>query len=379
MKEHIRVVLFHPMSGAPRERSANVADSQPGHAGCKPLRLKNGQRLVSKTLRTVEESVKDEGVQLDKNRLIVVTRLSNPTHSVSVPSVPRRHELVLHSNSSLSASCSSDASADSFRSRASTGRMYRTSSTSGWKKQLGSKAKIVVPNGVPEPLPDTLQAKRRCAWVTAHTGPSYVTFHDEEWGVPAHDDNKLFEFLVLCGALAELTWPAILSKRHIFREVFADFDPIAVAKMNEKKIIAPGSPGHSLLSEPKLRAIIDNAHQVSKVIDEFGSFDKYIWGFVKCKPIVGRFRYPRQVPVRTSKADMISRDLVRRGFRSVGPTVVYSFMQVAGITNDHLISCFRFHDCDAAEVEEGGIKEKASSEMELEICGLVDELNFPSE
>ncbi|CAA3025436.1 DNA glycosylase superfamily isoform 1 [Olea europaea subsp. europaea] len=253
------------MSGAPRERSANVADSRLRPAGNKALRLKNGQKLVSKTMRKVEESIKDEGVELDKNRPVIVTKLSNPTHSVSVPSVLRRHELMLHSNLSLSASCSSDASADSYRSRASTGRMYRTSSTSGWRKQLGSKAKMVVPNGVPEPLPDGLQAKRRCAWVTAHTDPSYVTFHDEEWGVPVHDDNKLFELLVFCGALAELTWPAILSKRHIFREVFSDFDPIAVAKMNEKKILAPGSLGYSLLSELKLRAIIDNARQVSKV------------------------------------------------------------------------------------------------------------------
>ncbi|KAL2464353.1 DNA glycosylase superfamily protein [Forsythia ovata] len=369
------------MSGAPRERSTNLADSQPRHAGNKAFRLKNAQKPVLKTLRKVEESIKDEGVELDKNKPISVTKLSNPLHSVSVPSVLRRHELVLHSNLSLSASCSSDASTDSFHSRASTGRMYRTSSTSNWRKQLGSKAKIVVPNGVPEPLPDDVQVKRRCAWVTANTDPFYVTFHDEEWGVPAHDDNKLFELLVLCGALAEITWPAILSRRHIFREVFADFDPIAVAKMNEKKIIAPGSPGSSLLSELKLRAIIDNARQVSKVIDEFGSFDKYIWGFVKHKPIVGRFRYPRQVPVRTSKADLISKDLVRRGFRSVGPTVVYSFMQVAGITNDHLISCFRFHDCDAAEVkkEEDDIKEKASSEIELKICESIDELNFSSE
>ncbi|KAA8522869.1 hypothetical protein F0562_009292 [Nyssa sinensis] len=200
------------------------------------------------------------------------------------------------------------------------------------------------------------------------------------------DDKKLFELLVFSGALAELTWPAILSKRHIFREVFADFDPITVAKLNEKKIIAPGSMASSLLSELKLRAVIENARQISKVIDEFGTFDKYIWSFVNHKPIVSRFRYPRQVPVKTPKADVISKDLVRRGFRSVGPTVIYSFMQVAGITNDHLISCFRFQECiTAAEgKEEDAIKDKADEKrtdevMESEVGRGIDELNFSSE
>nr|KJB65788.1 hypothetical protein B456_010G113100 [Gossypium raimondii] len=195
---------------------------------------------------------------------------------------------------------------------------------------------------------------------------------------------KLFELLVLAGALSELTWPAILSKRHIFREVFADFDPLAVSKLNEKKLIAPGSTASSLLSELKLRAIVENAHQISKVIDEFGSFDKYIWSFVNHKPIVSRFRYPRQVPVKTPKADVISKDLVRRGFRSVGPTVIYSFMQVSGITNDHLTSCFRFQDCiTAAEgKEENGIKEipeekkKKDNMIESEPSISIDELSF---
>ncbi|THF95043.1 hypothetical protein TEA_009936 [Camellia sinensis var. sinensis] len=255
--------------------------------------------------------------------------------------------------------------------------------------------------------------------------PCYAVFHDEEWGVPIHDDKyttlvtlftyffsefqllresrsilrsvplifmstcrKLFELLILSTALAELSWPAILNKRHMFREVFLDFDPIAVSKLNEKRTVTPGSAASALLSELKLRTIIENARQTRKVlisyvdrncldgsmllierhpltnchiillckhkwmemiiIDEFGSFDKYIWGFVNHKPTVSHFRYPRQVPIKTSKADAISKDMVRRGFRGVGPTVIYSFMQVAGITNDHLISCFRFQDCIAA-------------------------------
>ncbi|CAM8928350.1 unnamed protein product [Rhodiola kirilowii] len=168
--------------------------------------------------------------------------------------------------------------------------------------------------------------------------PAYAAFHDEEWGVPQHDDRKLFELLVLCGALAELTWPAILSKRHVFRDVFLDFDPIAVSKLNEKKLVAHGSTASSLLSELKLRSIVQNAVQITKVL-----IDSILMHFVN-----GTLGTPRQVPVKTPKADVISKDLVRRGFRSVGPTVIYSFMQVAGITNDHLITCYSFHDCLAA-------------------------------
>ncbi|GFS34835.1 DNA glycosylase superfamily protein [Actinidia rufa] len=216
--------------------------------------------------------------------------------------------------------------------------------------------------------------------------PHYATFHDEEWGLPEHDDKRLFELLVFSGALAELSWLTILSKRHIFREVFADFDPMIVAKFSDKKITAPGSTASSLLSELKLRAIIENARQISKVIDEFGSFDKYIWSFVNYKPIISRSRYPRQIPVRTAKADVISKDLVRRGFRSVGPTVIYSFMQAAGITNDHLISCFRFQECvTAAEGKEAdvtinGADDKKTAELiESDICRVIDELSFASE
>lgn len=127
-----------------------------------------------------------------------------------------------------------------------------------------------------------------------------------------------------------------------------DFDPLLVSKLSEKKIIAPGSPSSTLLSEQKLRGVIENARQILKIVEEFGTFDKYCWSFVNNKPILSRFRYPRQVPVKTSKADAISKDLVRRGFRSVGPTVVYTFMQVSGMTNDHLISCYRFAECAAA-------------------------------
>nr|CAD1825015.1 unnamed protein product [Ananas comosus var. bracteatus] len=213
--------------------------------------------------------------------------------------------------------------------------------------KVPAKLEKVVPDGASVPPVEISTVKRRCSWVTPNTDPCYVTFHDEEWGVPVHDDKKLFELLVLSGALAELTWPAILSKRHLFREVFMDFDPVLVSKLNEKKIMSPGSPASFLLSETKLRHIIENAHEIVKIIEEFGSFDRYCWSFVSYKPIVSRFRHPRQVPVKTPKADFISKDLVRRGLR-VGPTVVYSFMQASGMTNDHLISCYRYDECNAA-------------------------------
>ncbi|CAF2065825.1 unnamed protein product [Brassica oleracea var. botrytis] len=183
--------------------------------------------------------------------------------------------------------------------------------------------------------------RRRCAWITPKSDQCYIAFHDEEWGVPVHDDKKLFELLSLSGALAELSWKDILSKRQSFREVFLDFDPIAISELTNKKITSPDS----LLSEQKLRSILENANQVRKIIVEFGSFGKYIWNFVNQKPTQSQFRYSRQVPVKTSKAELISKDLVRRGFRSVSPTVIYSFMQTAGLTNDHLTSCFRHQEC----------------------------------
>ncbi|KAL1061133.1 hypothetical protein V6Z11_1Z041700 [Gossypium hirsutum] len=338
------------MFGPPRLRSMNTADSEArpvlGPAGNKTGSL-SARKPGSKPLRKIEKCSAEATLAEEKNGL---PSSKVNSHSVSVvPSVLRRHEHV-----------------------------------GTRRKPFPSTPRSVVSDGGLDSPPGDSHRRKRCAWVTLNTDPSYVAFHDEEWGVPVHDDKKLFELLVLAGALSELTWPAILSKRHIFREVFADFDPLAVSKLNEKKLIAPGSTASSLLSELKLRAIVENAHQISKVINEFGSFDKYIWGFVNHKPIVSRFRYPRQVPVKTPKADVISKDLVRRGFRSVGPTVIYSFMQVAGITNDHLTSCFRFQDCiTAAEgKEENGIKdmpeEKKNNDnmIESELSISIDELSF---
>lgn len=187
---------------------------------------------------------------------------------------------------------------------------------------------------------------KRCDWITPHSDPSYTIFHDEEWGVPVYDDRKLFELLVFSQALAELSWPAILNKRDIFRKLFDSFDPSSVALFTEKKLMSLKVNGSPLLSEPKLRAVVENAKQILKVQQEFGSFGEYCWSFVNHKPIRNGFRYARQVPVKTPKAELLSKDLMLRGFRCVGPTVVYSFMQVAGIVNDHLSTCFRFQECN---------------------------------
>ncbi|KAH7865733.1 hypothetical protein Vadar_010459 [Vaccinium darrowii] len=357
-----------------------------GPAGNK-ARTMDVQKQLSKPQRKVEKQPPQETTDEAKGK-----------KAPSLPPSPtQKKPSILLKSPSMNASCSSEASSDSTYSRASTGRIVRgrrsvTPTMGVRRKQCGSKSEVGEKVGMDGESGlgdsgDTFPAKKRCAWVTPNTDPCYVAFHDEEWGVPIHDDKKLFELLVMSIALAELTWPSILNKRRMFREVFLDFDPIAVSKLNEKKILTPGSAASSLLSELKLRAIIDNARQISQVIDEFGSFDKYIWDFVNHKPIVSHFRYPRQVPIKTSKADAISKDLVRRGFRGVGPTVVYSFMQVAGITNDHLVSCFRFHDCiaesDAIE-KDGSLKAKVEDKnhedsTELGLARAIDDLNLSVE
>ncbi|XP_038900164.1 probable GMP synthase [glutamine-hydrolyzing] [Benincasa hispida] len=353
------------MSGPPRIRSMNVADSDSrpvlGPTGNK-ARIVETRKPGVKPLKKLEKP-RQEVESKDKRVPL------SPPQCVTVPSVLRqqdRHQAIL--NLSMNASCSSDASSDSFNSRASSARGTRQRGPNLRRKQnstVKGAGKSVEKVGVESAavvavVADTvgcLESKKRCAWVTPNTDPCYAAFHDEEWGVPVHDDKKLFELLCLSGALAELTWPAILNKRYLFREIFLDFDPNVVSKLNEKKMVAPGSAATSLLSELKVRAIIENGRQMCKVIDEFGSFNVYMWNFVNHKPIISQFRYPRQVPDKTSKAEVISKDLVKRGFRSVGPTVIYTFMQVAGLTNDHLISCFRFQECIETQTAEKGEKD----------------------
>ncbi|KAI3777430.1 hypothetical protein L1987_47230 [Smallanthus sonchifolius] len=187
---------------------------------------------------------------------------------------------------------------------------------------------------------------KRCDWITQFSNPLHVSFHDEEWGVPVYEDSKLFELLVLSIASAELTWPEILYKREKFRKLLESFNPSSIAKFPEDRLLSAKQNGSLLLSEQKLRAIVGNAIGLLKIQQEFGSFSNYCWRFLNKKPINNRFRYARQVPAKTPKSELISKDLMKRGFRCVGPTVIYSFMQISGMVNDHLISCFRHAECN---------------------------------
>ncbi|XP_023535246.1 uncharacterized protein LOC111796735 [Cucurbita pepo subsp. pepo] len=263
----------------------------------------------------------------------------------ALPAIP---ESVIRDNSSIGSSCSSDSLLSS----------YSTKLLNPKVKPCDVKpVKAVAAGGDPNvtsTTPSLSVPGKRCGWITPYSDPLYIAFHDEEWGVPVHDDRKLFELLVLSQALAELTWPLILCKRDIFRKVFNDFDPSTIAKFTQNEFTTLKENGIQLLSEPKLRAIVENANQVLKIQQEFGTFSNYCWSFVNKKPITNRFRYARQVPVKTPKAEFMSKDLLRRGFRCVGPTVVYSFMQVTGIVNDHLVNCFRYQECDGMKLRVEG-------------------------
>ncbi|KAF7123927.1 hypothetical protein RHSIM_Rhsim12G0070800 [Rhododendron simsii] len=182
-------------------------------------------------------------------------------------------------------------------------------------------------------IPDSNgEGLRRCNWITKNSDKTYVQFHDDCWGVPVYDDNQLFELLALSGMLMDYNWTEILKRKELFREAFAEFDPNTVAKMGEKEIIEIASNKAVMLAE-------------SRIVKEFGSFSSYVWAYVDFKPVINRYRYPRNVPLRTPKAEALSRDLLKRGFRFVGPVIVYSFMQATGMSIDHLVDCFRFGEC----------------------------------
>ncbi|KAH9618034.1 hypothetical protein KSS87_014831 [Heliosperma pusillum] len=188
--------------------------------------------------------------------------------------------------------------------------------------------------------------RSRCEWITAYSDRIYISFHDKEWGVPViDDDSKLFELLCLSMLLADHSWVSILFNRDIFRKLFIGFNPATVAEISEENILSIVISSRSLLSETRVRAVVDNAKRLMEVQKEFGSFSKYCWKFVNNKPQKNGFRHQRQVPVKTPKAELISKDLLRRGFHCVGPIVVYSFLQVAGMVNDHLTTCFRYEQC----------------------------------
>jgi DNA-3-methyladenine glycosylase I len=170
----------------------------------------------------------------------------------------------------------------------------------------------------------------------------YIQYHDEEWGVPVHDDNKHFEFLILEGAQAGLSWSTILKKRDGYRKAFADFDPVKVAKFTpariEKILLDPGIVRNRL----KVTAAVNNAKRFLEIQKEFGSFDKYIWQFVGGKPILNKRKTLRDIPPTTKESDALSKDLIKRGFKFVGSTVIYAHMQACGLVNDHLLDCWRY-------------------------------------
>ncbi|KOM51569.1 hypothetical protein LR48_Vigan09g022800 [Vigna angularis] len=336
---------------------------------------------------------------------------------------PQIPNVVAQSTVSLDSTCSSD----SCSSNSLTKRVNPATASRRSVNRNGLKPVRVVPDAV-DVATTVSPPPKRCEWITQHSDPLYTAFHDEEWGVPANNDRKLFELLCfnICRRklfenfdpssvaqftekklltlkindssllsepklraivenakqLLKVTFNAAFQAKYIgtfymsgdlnckVRKVGTNASqndmvddlfiigsagvwlPSSVAQFTEKKLLTLKINDSSLLSEPKLRAIVENAKQLLKVQQEFGSFSNYCWRFVNHKPIRNEFRYGRQVPVKTPKAEVISKDMMRRGFQCVGPTVIYSFMQVAGLVNDHLLTCFRNQECNVTTKKE---------------------------
>jgi DNA-3-methyladenine glycosylase I len=184
-----------------------------------------------------------------------------------------------------------------------------------------------------------MKTQIRCKWAQT---PLSIAYHDAEWGVPVHDDVVLFEFITLEGAQAGLSWETILRKRDAYRDAFRGFDPARVARFSpsriERLLTNPGIVRNRL----KIASTVGNAKAVLRVQREFGSLDAYIWGFVGGKPLVNKRRTSREIPARTPESDALSRDLSKRGFKFVGSTICYAFMQAVGLVNDHTVDCFRY-------------------------------------
>jgi DNA-3-methyladenine glycosylase I len=185
--------------------------------------------------------------------------------------------------------------------------------------------------------------KKRCQWVPLDN-PLYVKYHDEEWGVPIHDDRLLFEFLVLEGMQAGLSWLTILRKRENFRTAFDHFNPREIALYNEKKIEELMQNGGIIRNRLKIVSAVQNAKAFLDVQAEFGSFDSFIWQFVEGKPIINQWKTLKEIPAKTPLSDTISKELKKRGFRFVGSTIIYAHMQATGMVNDHTIDCFRYKE-----------------------------------
>lgn len=196
-----------------------------------------------------------------------------------------------------------------------------------------------------------MKPKKRCWW--PGDDPLYQQYHDEEWGVPVSDDRKLFEFLILEGAQAGLSWITVLRKREAYRKAFADFDYQKVAKFDEKKVAALLLNEGIIRNRLKIRSAICNAKAFIEVQKEFGSFSTYIWGFVDNKPIANRRKDKSEVPAKTDIAEALSKDLKKRGFNFVGPTIIYAHMQATGMVNDHTTDCFRHKEINALSMAAG--------------------------
>lgn len=182
---------------------------------------------------------------------------------------------------------------------------------------------------------------RRCAWANVDD-PLMVDHHDREWGVPTHDDRRHFEFLLLEGAQAGLSWAIVLKKREGYRRAFADFDPEKVARFTQDRIGRLAVDEGIVRHRQKIEAAVQNARAFLAVRDEFGTFDAYCWRYVGGKPKVNRWKTAKQVPATSPESDALSKDLKRRGFGFVGSTIVYAYMQAVGLVNDHLVDCFRY-------------------------------------
>ena len=191
------------------------------------------------------------------------------------------------------------------------------------------------------PSPATQPAIQRCDWAK---DPLSVAYHDAEWGAPVHDDRLLFEFLILEGAQAGLSWITILKKRAAYRAAFDRFDPRKVARYDDAKLASLLKNEAIVRNRLKIRAAVQNAQAFLKVQKEFGSFDAYVWPFVGGKPLQNQRRRSEEVPARTAQSDALSKDLAKRGFNFVGSTICYAFMQAVGLVNDHLVTCFRYRD-----------------------------------
>ncbi len=186
-------------------------------------------------------------------------------------------------------------------------------------------------------------SKTRCAWAEG-VGDFYLLYHDTEWGVPVHDDRKHFEFLVLEGAQAGLSWSTVLRKRDAYRRAFVGFDPVRVSRFSAAKIeLLLQDPG-IIRNRLKVAAAVNNAQAFLAVQEEFGSFDDYVWAFVGGRPVQNRRRTRRDVPATSPESDGLSSDLKKRGFKFVGTTIVYAHMQAVGMVNDHVTSCFRYRE-----------------------------------